>query len=168
MPTTTYIPLANVTVGVAGASSITFSSISQSYRDLILVSKITTNGFAKTLVRVNGSTASAYSWVTASGRTTAGVQSLTQSGTFGGISPENYSNSGDYMTAITHFFDYSTTDKHKTWLTRSDSNASGGYSGAEMACNRWASTSAITSIQIYPDSGSFNEGASFALYGVVA
>jgi hypothetical protein len=61
--------------------------------------------------------------------------------------------------------DYSATDKHKTVLARHN-NSAGEVS---MSAGRWASNTAINSIslKVLP-SGSFNSGATFSLYGVIA
>lgn len=161
-----YVPLANLTLS-SSAASVTFSSISQAYRDLVLFADTKTTGFAKVLIRINGDTTSSYTWIFASGRSTAGVASGTQSGTFGAISPENYMDSTNPLSHVANFMDYSATDKHKTWITRSNS-VGASYAGAEMSANRWANTSAINTILIYPDSGTFASGSTFALYGIAA
>jgi hypothetical protein len=60
--------------------------------------------------------------------------------------------------------DYSATDKHKTGLHRygipSDS--------VLTTATRWASTSAVTSLLVFPRTGSFNIGSTFNLYGIVS
>jgi len=64
--------------------------------------------------------------------------------------------------------DYSATDKHKTVLVKRGVSDATGYS-VGMEAGRWASTSAITSINIFDQSGdTFDAGSSFALYGVAA
>jgi hypothetical protein len=68
------------------------------------------------------------------------------------------------MNLIAHFMDTSATDKHKTVLTRF--NDAGNEVAA--AAFRWADTNAVTSITIGQDSGSFNIGSTFALYGIVS
>ena len=74
-----------------------------------------------------------------------------------------YSASGAYEITTYDLLDYSATDKHKTILVRFGSNSD---SIALAAAGRWASTSAITSIRIYRETGSFAIGSTFELYGV--
>jgi hypothetical protein len=59
--------------------------------------------------------------------------------------------------------DYSVTDKQKTVLSRTNSSF-----GTDITAGRWASTSAITSVTVYPSSGDFEIGSTFALYGIVS
>jgi len=164
MPTPTYTPLANVTLGSA-AASVTFSSISQSYRDLVLVCVPAlvsgTNGMG---ARFNSDSGSNYSYVFAAGD---GSTTWTAAGTQTQIAMTVYADLTTTLgTTIStlNIMDYSATDKHKTVLVR-DSKASIGTS---MTANRWANTSAITSIVLTPNSGSFATGSSFALYGIAS
>ena len=60
MPTPTYTPLATVTLGTA-ASSVTFSSIPATYRDLILVVNATTSADGIPSLRFNGDSGNNYS-----------------------------------------------------------------------------------------------------------
>jgi hypothetical protein len=60
--------------------------------------------------------------------------------------------------------DYSATDKHKTYLSRSN-NAD---NGTTALTGRWANTSAITTVAISSQTGSIRTGTSISLYGIVA
>lgn len=162
MPTSTYTPLANITLG-SSAASVTFSSISQAYRDLVLVVRpIAASSGDNIHYRVNSST-SGYSWITA-----YGDGSSTGSGAVG--SDDSFRFRWAYLSTsptnfVTSFMDYSATDKHKTILGRGDSS---GYA-SEMIAARWANTSAITSIYIYQENGTnFASGTTMALYGIAA
>jgi hypothetical protein len=59
-------------------------------------------------------------------------------------------------------FDFAQTDKHKSFLSRTD------VANLETAAQagRWASTSAITSILIYVAADNFAAGSTFSLYGI--
>ena len=72
---------------------------------------------------------------------------------------------GLYNNCIVHFFNYKDTDKWKSLLFES-ADAPKQYYG--ISSGTWQSTSAITSIKIFPDSGSFGIGTSVTLYGVSA
>lgn len=165
MPTPTYIPLANVTLG-SSATTVTFSSISQTYRDLIVVINATRSiaGSNGIWLRFNGDTGTNYSRALLAG-------SGTGTDTFANDS-QNYFWFVDYAsiinteasTHIVNVMDYSTTNKHKTTLVRG--NRAG--SGVDAAVGRWVNTSAITSIVFSQDSGGFAAGSTFALYGIAA
>jgi hypothetical protein len=57
-----YTALANVTLG-SSAASVTFSSISQSYRDLVLVITATTSAVDNAFIRFNSDSGSNYNIV---------------------------------------------------------------------------------------------------------
>jgi len=78
MPTPTYTPLATVTLGSA-TSSVTFSSIPATYRDLILIFDGTRTGNNNVQYRFNSDTGTNYSTVIAAGNgsgTTSSAESL--------------------------------------------------------------------------------------------
>ena len=165
MPTPTYTPLANITLGSA-SSTVTFSSISGNYRDLIVVfSGSTTSNGAGASYRLNGDTGNNYGSVRA-----LGISSPISSAYSGGGNLPFLSSNEGLGTAISNvilqIMDYSATDKHKTVLNRNNNNNSLG-THTEMSAGRWFSTSAVTSITISSNIN-FAIGSSFALYGVIA
>lgn len=151
------IPLAHTTLG-ASAATVTFSSIDQSYKDLVLVMNTLDVSGAGTVPVINfnsGATAN-YSYVSMNGAG-SGTSSKVTSGTAGTMGQIGSSNVGNVAT----IFDYSATDKHKTILLRKSA-------ADEIVAMRWGSTAAITSIQLSVPSDSFASGSTFALYGVIA
>jgi hypothetical protein len=166
MPTPTYTPLATVTLGTAKAS-VTFSSIPATYRDLVLVcdNLKTTLSTSAVFIRFNGAS-SGYSNVLMRGNGTDAVSSspaATSDRTFVTYSAEP--TASNPTNCIVQIMDYSATDKHKTVLSRSN-NAS---DATEALAGRYASTSAITSLQVGMDGAlSFAAGSTFSLYGVIA
>jgi hypothetical protein len=162
VPTPTYTPLANVTLGTA-ATGITFASIPSSYRDLIIIvqAKAVTSNISLRAI-VNSSTASIYSRQRMSSNgSTASAATLTST-QFQFTSDSEVSTTDGY-NGIFHFLDYSATDKHKVALARSNN----GDLGTDALSGRWASTNAINSIQVY-SSADLAAGSTFALYGIVA
>ena len=162
MATPTYT-LIDSTVLSSAASSVTFSSITQDFRDLIFVAVSTTSAGGSRFGRINGDSGTNYSYV---------VMSADGSSTY------SYNNSTDRLyqdfttsastttaaTAIWQFMDYSATDKHKTILMRD-----GGADKAVQAfAQRWANTSAVTSLTFSVNTGNFNTGSTFYLYGIEA
>jgi hypothetical protein len=162
MPTPTYTALANTTLG-SSASSVTFSSISQNYRDLILVvtGKTSTNGPDSVLIRFNSDSGSNYAYVRMLG---TGTTASSYSGADNGIAIGIVSNTTNQSTFIASIMDYSATDKHKTALSRS-----GLVDGFIFAsAGRWSNTAAITSVQIIEPTQTLSAGMTLALYGVIA
>jgi hypothetical protein len=165
MPTPTYTPLATVTLG-ASASSVTFSSIPATYRDLILVANPQATAAVNNLrLQFNGDTASNYTGVVMRG--TGSVAASFNRVASGGMELDLFGNGVEtnleqiYNVQI---MDYSATDKHKTVLTRFDdaSQATGAFA------SRWANTAAVTQIVLYITGTTFAAGSNFSLYGVIA
>jgi hypothetical protein len=156
-----YVPLANLTIS-ATATTVTFSSISQIYRDLVLV--ISASSIGSTLaLQFNGDSGANYSYMTGGGNgsTVSGLQ--VSGGNYATLNRQAIMDSGFAIFNI-NLMDYSATDKHKTVLSRADKAAS----GTDMTVNRWASTSAITSIVVSAPSWTILAGSTLALYGVSA
>jgi len=166
MATPTYDLLESVTL-TSSAASVTFSSIDQSYGDLILT-LMTGNdsGFSRqNYVYLNGDTGNNYHYVAMRG---TGSVAASFSGTDDTLVQAGDSirskNLGD-MNWVVNLFDYSATDKHKSVLTRL-TNLSGASDAAAAAASRWANTAAITSITMAPNNTTYSVGSTFNLYGV--
>ena len=145
----------------SSAATITMSSINSGYRDLVLVGQ----GLASTPtginIRFNGDTGSNYNQVVMYGD---GGSAISSSNTgIAAFQPGRLDNS-TIADFIVNVMDYSATDKHKTALIRY--NSASVLTAARIG--RWASTSAITSFVLSLDSGTFNSGCTFALYGIVS
>jgi hypothetical protein len=161
MPTPTYTPLATVTLS-SSASSVIFSSIPATYRDLVLVTNVTHSGEAEIdlAIRFNGDTGNNYNRasVTGNGSVAASFAVLN----------ENYlyvlAASTTSSVATLQIMDYSATDKHKPCLSRG--NLTAGRVSA--TANRWANTAPINSISVAVLSANFLAGSTFSLYGVIA
>jgi hypothetical protein len=157
MPKKTYIQLNSITLA-AGTGSVNFNLIPQNFRDLVLVFQGTAASDTNIIIRFNSDSGSNYSFVQIFGNGSVGGFA---SGTDTGV------RSANLLTVIAQntvqIMDYSATDKHKTVFVRRDRNAD-----TVAAVERWANTSAINSISLAPNSGTFNSGTSFALYGIEA
>ncbi len=169
----TYTPIATTTLG-SSAASYTFSSISGSYTDLVLVvsgygitqdnsllcrvgngSVDTGNNYSTTFLSGNGSSAS-------SGRFSNVDFMRLQAG--GGMG----TTSSHIGTYIAYFMNYSNTTTNKTVLSRA--NQTGGlYPATDAVVNLWRSTAAINIITVFPFSGaSFGTGTMLTLYGIAS
>jgi hypothetical protein len=170
MPTPTYTPLATVTLGTA-ASSVTFSSIPATYRDLIVVmnarSVYSADRSDDLQYRFNADSGSNYSWVNMAGFDSSTASSSSSSQTSGRIGVLETSSDSNTNNGVLIFqvMDYCATDKHKTALSRT--NIARNFVAAHA--NRWASTTAVTSINVFGNRGSnLAAGSTFSLYGVIA
>jgi len=167
----TYTPIATQTLGSA-AASVTFSSISGAYTDLVLVASILNSGTAANAVlyRVGtGSlnTASNYSTTFLEGSGTAAASERTTGQAYNYVTGNGIAtNTTTPNIAIINFQNYANTTTYKISLSRFN-----GPSGAEVnaTVSLWRQTTAIDTIQIYL-SGSVNlaTNSTFTLYGIVA
>jgi hypothetical protein len=152
--------LASITLQQATAS-ISFSTIPQNYRDLILVvnGKIVSGADAFTL-QFNGDTGNNYNYVQFTGGGSSASTFAVLSTPFARLG-SIFTGDGSFYGQI---FDYSATDKHKTILGR----GSTASSGVHMTASRWANTNAINSIRVFPNGETFAAGSTFNLYGRIA
>jgi hypothetical protein len=160
MATSTYTPIATTTL-VSAASSYTFSSIPQTYTDLVIV----INGFTSF-----SSSADAYQVSFNGGSTGLSITRLYGNGS--SASSDRYSTpyAGWISTTrgadVINIMNYSNTTTYKTAITRSSSQGSYPIAGATALL--WQSTNAITSVTISDTSGNWQIGTTFSLYGISA
>lgn len=163
MPST-YTPIATYTAS-GTVSDYTFTSIVGTYTDLVLVvTPTTTAANSSIFVQFNSDTGSNYSatYIYGSG-STAGSGRIT-SANAGSIAFSS-DNTTPY-TIKTSIQNYSNSTTNKTYLSRS--SAASSTSGDLTYVGLWRSTSAITAIKLYPNTGSFTSGSVFTLYGIKA
>jgi len=167
-----YDSIATTTLGSTTAS-ITFSSIPQTYTHLQIRGISRCNravSFASSLqVQFNGDTGSnywQYHYVYGDGASTGtGAGSLTTQALVGG-SLGSSSTANTFATQVIDILDYRNTNKYKV-IRSLDGNDTNGAGGIYLNSANWNSTSAITSLTIYPTvSFSFLQYSSYALYGV--
>jgi hypothetical protein len=158
----TYEPIATTTLGSA-ASSVTFSSISGSYTDLVLVVSATWSGSSNSSFgfRLNSDTGSNYSITQLYGNgssASSGRSSNQTKAVIGQINPT------EFGTTIFQFQNYSNATTYKTTLSRS--NVAGVITLAGVAL--WRNTAAITQIDLeyFDTAGTFDTGSTFTLYGI--
>jgi len=148
--TTAWVPLAEITL-TSTDSEVVFGSIPNTYRDLVLVANCVGAADENMTPKFNGSS-SDFSWV----QMTTGPAS--SSGTNNSIG--RISTSRNYV--MLQIFDYAQTDKHKTFLVRTEVSGS----EARQLAARWAQTTAINQVSLGIRLGAnFAVGSTFALYG---
>lgn len=153
-----YVALANVTLG-SSVSTVTFSSIVGTYRDLVLVINGFTSAGGEGFIQFNGDSGGNYNSVRMYGTgssTGSDSQSSANRAQIGNIGASN-------SVSIIQIMDYIATDKHKTVLSRANTS-----SEVFALAARWANTAAVTSFQLALQSGTFSAGCTVALYGIAS
>jgi hypothetical protein len=160
MTTPTYTLIDSTTLG-SSASSVTFSSIDQTFGDLVLViNAVFTNDGRALYIRLNSDTGNNYNQVEIQG-----TGSSASSGSNTNIS--TFQVDGYQRLATATIFDYATTNKHKSVLSRSASGSS-SFPAVRAAAHRWASTAAVTSITVQLNADNLETGSTIYLYGIEA
>ena len=157
----TYEPIATQTLGSAAASVI-FDSIPQTYTDLVLIVNTQTSSNVNVFMRFNEDTSSNYSdtrlvgngSAASSGRLTSQTSAIIISG----------DPSLNFSTYKVDIFNYTNATTFKTFLIRSNT-----ADRAASLVGLWRATpAAISTINIRVDTGTFNTGSTFTLYGIKA
>ena len=164
-----YESIATTVVGSGGSSSIDFSSIPSTYKHLqIRYIARSTRAATDTQVnmRFNGAT-SGYSAhiLYGDGSSVSGSGYPSQSFINMNDIPAANAGSNIFNAAVVDILDYASTAKNKTVrsLIGRDLNGSGLVL---LHSGLYQSTSAISSITIYPAADNFAQYSSFALYGI--
>lgn len=162
MPTSAIVPLQNITLSSA-QSLVTFASIpTTGFRDLRLVITSRTASAAAIQMRLNGDTGSNYFRVVAQGSGSAANSNSSTAAEF--YLGESSASATEYTVITADILDAFATDKHKSMISRNN------YASAwvQLIASRWASTSAITSLSVFPSSSiNFAAGSTFELFGVI-
>ena len=168
--TATYEKIATTTLG-STETDVTFSSITGTYTDLVLVvnSKSVSGTGQEIIIRFNSDTGNNYSftYLYGDGTSAASGRLSNTSGARLGYYTVMGTNEG-YM-GIAQIMNYSNTTTNKTIITRSNSNSSNSSNlGAETIVNLWRNTNAISTVLVTAPSVSFAAGSTFTLYGIKA
>ena len=158
----TYEPIATTTLGSA-QSSVTFSSISQGYTDLVLICTGKMVSASTVKFQFNGDTGSNYSMTRLYGNGSSAASERYSNGTSGAFGVWRTTNPQYSLISLQN---YSNTTTNKTYLTRDYDDS--GIVSARVGL--WRNTSAITSISIIGDGGGadYATGSTFTLYGILA
>lgn len=162
--------IATTTVGAGGAADVTFSSIPSGYthlqvRMIVRTNEANTNQNFK--LQMNSDTGNNYSYHRIYGSGTSAAADAASSNGYILLdrTAGNNATSSIFGTAVLDILDYANTNKYKTTrlLGGVDLNGSGYIM---FSSGLWQSTSAITSLKIYPSTGSWVQYSHFALYGI--
>ena len=161
----TYTPLARTTL-TSATGTVTFSSISSAYTDLIIVVQAAvTAGSVALRMQFNSDTGTNYSSTWLSGTGTSAISSRTSGTTYMKI--DEYSgmntNLGSGLNII-NVMNYSNATTYKTALTR----PSRYDLGVDAVVGLWRNTAAINAITLLTSTSTFVPGSTFTLYGILA
>jgi hypothetical protein len=161
----TYEPIATYTT-TGNVSGINFTSIPNTYTDLVVSISGISNGTANSTIvtTINGDGGSNYSGVQMyyQGTGTAGANKNTNETYIAiaramGVNPNN----GGRTLVNVYIFDYANTNKYKTLLAQMQNMPS----GVEVDVGNWRSNAAITSINF---GANWATGTVYTLYGIKA
>lgn len=163
----TYEPITTTTLGSA-QTSVTFSSISGSYTDLVLIANFGTSAIDYVQIVLNSdTTVSNYSgtYILGGGTSAATGRYTGANGAYWlGGSTQTSTTTGESIGKYM-FLNYSNTTTFKTVLQRADTPSTGIGSMVGL----WRNTAAITSIKFQIVNGqTINSGSTFTLYGISA
>jgi hypothetical protein len=166
----TYTLLETITVGAAGASSVTFNSIPQTgYTDLVIKASARSTTTEDTFgIRFNSDSGSNYPYrgLRGNGSTASSFSGTNTLVALGGMSQSNYTAStfGNSEFYIPNY----TASNYKSVSVDAVNENNATTATAQLSTGLWNSTAAITTIQVIPSSGSFAQYSTFSLYGVSA
>lgn len=165
----TYDKIASNTLG-STASTVTFSSISGNYTDLVLIinGKMSADGIFINL-RLNNDTGNTLSSTRMHGNGSTAGSSRGTLGNLLSLNPNVGWDSTDPCTVIVNIMNYSNTTTNKTMLVRTSTQRStAGYGEAVAIVGLWQSTSAVNRVDVITGSSTFASGSTFTLYGIKA
>lgn len=169
----TYEAIATVTVGSGGTSSISFSSIPQTFTDLCILLSLknpstTSNENGQDMsFRLNGDTGSNYYSKILYRTVTQGSASDTgTSMTWVGQSNNNASTMTNTFSNIYVYIPNYTSSNAKSLSVDSVAEANANTYGFIMTAGLWNNTAAITSMSWTPNGGTFSQYSTATLYGI--
>ena len=160
----TYTPIATNTLGSA-AASVTFSSISSTYTDLVVVvSARNTTATYTAVIRLNGDSGSNYSstQLYGDGSSAASNRDTSRSYIDNILAASSGDASGVFSTSLVHIMNYANTTTYKTVLSRTNLAIQ-----VATSVGLWRNTAAINSVEVRSASN-FASGSTFTLYGIKA
>jgi hypothetical protein len=156
----TYEAIATQTLGSA-AASVTFSSIPQTYTDLMLIIIGNAGGSTSASMRFNSDTGTNYSntYAQGDGSGVGNFRDVNVTSNWAG----SFYNTTTPSTAKHSIMNYANTTTFKSSIIRADY----GIGFTVIAAQLWRNTAAITSITL-ATGANFSTGATFSLYGIKA
>jgi hypothetical protein len=162
----TYTLISSSTVGSGGASSIDFTSIPQTYTDLLIKYSIRTTGAAIAtggFIKFNSST-TGYTYRRLEG-TGAAAGSQNGSDRYAGVDTGTSATASTFSNAEVYIPNYAgSTNKSYSADSVSENNATTAYTW--LVAGLWSNTAAITSISLSDDTYNLGQYSTAYLYGI--
>lgn len=157
------------TVGAGGAANITFSSIPQTFTDLLLVMSLRSGSGNSDgdPIYVNFNSAGSTNYASASlmfGSNT--IYSFTGTTANIGIT-SNSANTANTFSVSSAYIPSYTTSTNKIVTSDGVAPNNTNFAGGRFDGTRWSNTAAITSMVITPNAGNFLEFSTISLYGIL-
>jgi hypothetical protein len=162
MPST-YTPIATQTTTAGSTSSVIFSSISNTYTDLVIAYGAIGVSDTQVRLRFNGDSSSIYSYTTMSGNG-AITESFRQANGSSMTTDYYFSVTTNGGTTLINIMNYANTSMFKTAVMRTNNSAYAAMANVGL----WSSTSAINQIELLCTTGSFAANSIISLYGIKA
>jgi hypothetical protein len=161
----TYIAIATTTVGSGGAANIEFTSIPQTYTDLLLKVSARADALQTTLIAEFNSSSSSYTTRYLYGDGSGAFSGNASLPYFGGVNPSTYTANTFGSTEI-YIPNYAgSTNKSLSSDSVIENNATAAT--AAMWAGLWSNTAAITSIKLtIAGSANFVQYSTATLYGI--
>jgi len=160
--TANYVLLEKITVGAAGASSVTFSGIPQTgYTDLAVKMSSRANADVVAVIcSINGSALDSGKRIRGNGTDAASVSSAENFGVNSGTATAS-----TFSNAEWYFPNYTSSNYKSVSMDGvTENNATEAY--ASLTAGLENTASAITSLSFEPSGGSFVQYSTFYLYGI--
>lgn len=158
-----YVKIAETTLSSA-ASAITFSSIPNTYTDLVLVTALQYTAGGGTLVRFNSDSGTNYSYTYIYGDGTSAASGRGVDRTSIVVDLASGFSTTNFGMFTMNIFNY-TGSTNKTVLIE-NSNDKNGSGTVERSVRLWRNASAINTISITHSASTFAIGTTVALYGI--
>ena len=162
----TYVALATNTLS-SPTASITFSSISGAYTDLVLVCNIINSSATNSYwaIQPNGISTSTYgvTYLYGNGSSAVSARDTNVSAIYWNYINSHVANTNP-ISCIAHIMNYANATTKKTALMRMDSAAN----STNLNVGLTAATTAITSLVVISQTNNFATGSTFNLYGIAA
>jgi hypothetical protein len=153
----------SIASSAGGSTSITFSSIPQTYNHLQVRVMCKTTSAGDLEFRFNGDSGNNYTrhYFGSEGASSFSGGSISANIGYVGYNPSNVY----FQLAILDILDYKSTNKYKTVRSFVGIDANGSGYVYQTGC-MWLSTSAINQIVFTNNGNTYNSNSSFALYGI--
>jgi hypothetical protein len=167
----TFFKISTVTVGSGGAATISFTSIPQTYTDLLILNSLRVdydggNSWIDGIFTFNGTTTNYSEKFQFGDGSTTGQSSQSSTGLkWAGFAVDSGSTANVFSNNSLYIRNY-TTNKYKSSSSESVTENNNANAQQSLHSGLWSNSAAITQITITPGFGSFVQYSTATLYGI--